>query len=136
MNTAGQTIQGTYDTTHCTYSRSFVDAGNKSEGYQKFLAEGLTRSLVAADAHLANAHVEGDVGLALILGDVDEPGQSALDVSRRTGVVKVAVDVVPLELLGVVRIWIDGVEHAAGGGERAAQRSGTRSNFSSQRTTR
>jgi uncharacterized protein with NAD-binding domain and iron-sulfur cluster len=53
----------------------FVDAGNKSEGYQKFLAEGLTRSLVAADAHLANAHVEGDVGLALIL-DMLVPGPS------------------------------------------------------------
>ena len=53
----------------------FVDAGSKSEGYQKFLAEGLTRSLVAADAHLANAHVEGDVGLALIL-DMLVPGPS------------------------------------------------------------
>jgi hypothetical protein len=41
----------------------FVDASNKSVGYQKFLAEGLTRSLVAANAQLANAHVEGDVGL-------------------------------------------------------------------------
>ena len=53
----------------------FVDAGNKSEGYQRFLAEGLTRSLVAANAHLANAHVEGDVGLALIL-DMITPGPS------------------------------------------------------------
>ena len=53
----------------------FVDAENKSEGYQKFLAEGLTRSLVAANAHLANAHVEGDVGLALIL-DMITPGPS------------------------------------------------------------
>ena len=53
----------------------FVDADNKSEGYQKFLAEGLTRSLVAANAHLANAHVEGDIGLALIL-DMITPGPS------------------------------------------------------------
>jgi uncharacterized protein with NAD-binding domain and iron-sulfur cluster len=53
----------------------FVDAANKSEGYQKFLAEGLTRSLVAANAQLANAHVEGDVGLALIL-DMLIPGPS------------------------------------------------------------
>lgn len=53
----------------------FVDADNKSKGYQKFLAEGLTRSLVAADAHLANAHVEGDIGLALIL-DMLTPGPS------------------------------------------------------------
>jgi hypothetical protein len=28
LNTAGQTIQGAYDGTHCTYARSFVDAGN------------------------------------------------------------------------------------------------------------
>jgi hypothetical protein len=28
LNTAGQTIQGAYDGTNCTYSRSFVDAGN------------------------------------------------------------------------------------------------------------
>ncbi len=28
VNTAGQTIQGTYDGTNCTYSPSFVDAGN------------------------------------------------------------------------------------------------------------
>ncbi len=53
----------------------FVDADNKSQGYQKFLAEGLTRSLVAANAHLANAHVEGDIGLALIL-DMITPGPS------------------------------------------------------------
>ena len=53
----------------------FVDADNKSKGYQKFLAEGLTRSLVAANAHLANAHVEGDIGLALIL-DLITPGPS------------------------------------------------------------
>ena len=53
----------------------FVDASNKSKGYQKFLAEGLTRSLVAANAQLANAHVEGDIGLALIL-DMITPGPS------------------------------------------------------------
>lgn len=28
VNTAGQTIQGSYDGTHCTYSPAFVDAGN------------------------------------------------------------------------------------------------------------
>lgn len=28
VNTAGQTIQGTYDGTNCSYSRSFVDSGN------------------------------------------------------------------------------------------------------------
>jgi len=53
----------------------YVGASTKSVGYQKFLAEGLTRSLVAANAHLANAHVEGDIGLALIM-DMMTPGPS------------------------------------------------------------
>ena len=28
VNTAGQTIRGSYDGTHCTYAPSFVDSGN------------------------------------------------------------------------------------------------------------
>lgn len=28
VNTAGQTIRGTYDSTNCTYAPSFVDSGN------------------------------------------------------------------------------------------------------------
>ncbi len=51
----------------------YVDASNRSEAFQKFLAQGLTRSLVAANAHVANAKVEGDVGIQLILG-LSEPG--------------------------------------------------------------
>ena len=51
----------------------YVDASNRSEAFQKFLAQGLTRSLVAANAHVANAKVEGDVGIQLILG-LAEPG--------------------------------------------------------------
>lgn len=54
----------------------YSDAGNRSEAYQKFLAQGLTRSLVAANAHVANAKVEGDVGIQLILG-LSEPGVNA-----------------------------------------------------------
>jgi len=54
----------------------YVDASNRSEAFQKFLAEGLTRSLVAANAHVANAKVEGDVGIQLILG-LSEPGVNA-----------------------------------------------------------
>lgn len=54
----------------------YSDAGNRSEAYQKFLAQGLTRSLVAANAHVANAKVEGDVGIQLILG-LAEPGVNA-----------------------------------------------------------
>jgi 15-cis-phytoene desaturase len=54
----------------------YSDAGNRSEAYQKFLAQGLTRSLVAANAHVANAKVEGDVGIQLILG-LSEPGVHA-----------------------------------------------------------
>ena len=55
---------------------TFSDAGNRSEAYQKFLAQGLTRSLVAANAHVANAKVEGDVGIQLFLG-LSEPGVNA-----------------------------------------------------------
>jgi 15-cis-phytoene desaturase len=54
----------------------YSDASNRSEAYQKFLAQGLTRSLVAANAHVANAKVEGDVGIQLILG-LAEPGVNA-----------------------------------------------------------
>ena len=55
---------------------TYIEAESHSLAYQKFLAEGLTRSLVAANAHLANAKVEGDVGVQLILG-LSEPGVNA-----------------------------------------------------------
>jgi uncharacterized protein with NAD-binding domain and iron-sulfur cluster len=54
----------------------FLDAANKSPGFQKFLAQGLTRSLVAANAKLANTKVEGDIGLQLIM-DMALPGVSS-----------------------------------------------------------
>ena len=47
---------------------AYVDAGSKSRAYQKFLAEGITRSLVAADARIANARVEGHIGTLLMMG--------------------------------------------------------------------
>ena len=55
---------------------TYIDADNHSEAFKKFLAEGLTRSLVAANAHVANAKVEGDVGVQLIMG-LAEPGVNA-----------------------------------------------------------
>jgi uncharacterized protein with NAD-binding domain and iron-sulfur cluster len=55
---------------------TYIDADNHSPAYQKFLAEGMTRSLVAANARVANAKVEGDVGVQLILG-LSEPGVNA-----------------------------------------------------------
>lgn len=54
----------------------YLDASNKSEGYQKFLAIGLSRSLVAADARKANTKVQGDVGIQLIQ-DAASPGVSS-----------------------------------------------------------
>lgn len=51
----------------------YVDADGHSTAYQKFLAEGMTRSLVAADAHVANAKVEGDIAMQMFLG-MSEPG--------------------------------------------------------------
>jgi uncharacterized protein with NAD-binding domain and iron-sulfur cluster len=50
----------------------FVEAENKSDAYKKFLAEGMTRSLVAADARVANAKVEGHIGTLLMIG-LSEP---------------------------------------------------------------
>ncbi len=55
---------------------TFIGADTRSPGYQKFLAAGLTRSLVAAKARLASARLEGDIGLQLFL-DLGEPGISA-----------------------------------------------------------
>jgi 15-cis-phytoene desaturase len=45
----------------------YVGASGRSKLYQQLLAQGMTRSLVAANAKLANAKSEGDVGLQLIL---------------------------------------------------------------------
>ena len=53
----------------------FLDAGSRSEGYQKFLAQGLSKFLVAADARVTNAKVEGDIVIQLLLG-LAEPGVS------------------------------------------------------------
>lgn len=46
----------------------FVDAGNRSEDYQKFLAEGLSRSLVAAKAQEGSARTIGQIQVRLIEG--------------------------------------------------------------------
>lgn len=46
----------------------YIEADRHSPAYQKFLAEGLTRSLVAANAQFANAKIEGDVGMQLMMG--------------------------------------------------------------------
>lgn len=60
----------------------FVEASTQSEAYQKFLAQGMTRSLVAADAQVANTKAEGDVGLQLIM-DIFRPGISSDRVLNR-----------------------------------------------------
>lgn len=48
----------------------FIDAANKSVEYQKILAEGLTRSLVAMQAQTASTRTVGDILLQLILCNV------------------------------------------------------------------
>jgi len=53
----------------------YSGAAERSDAYKKFLAEGLTRSLVAADARVASAKIEGDVGIQLFLG-LGSPGVS------------------------------------------------------------
>jgi 15-cis-phytoene desaturase len=46
----------------------FVDAANRSPGYQKFLAEGLSRSLVAAKAQVGSARTIGQIQVRLADG--------------------------------------------------------------------
>jgi 15-cis-phytoene desaturase len=46
----------------------FIRADFHSAAYQKLLAQGLTRSLVAANAKIANCKVEGDIVVQLLLG--------------------------------------------------------------------
>ena len=45
----------------------FVGAGQRSAAYQKFLAAGITRSLVAAKAHTASTRTIGDIFVQLML---------------------------------------------------------------------
>ena len=53
----------------------FLGASTRSEGYRKFLVQGLSKFLVAADARVTNAKVEGDIVIQLLLG-LAEPGVS------------------------------------------------------------
>jgi len=46
----------------------FIDARNKSVSYQKYLGEGLTRSLVAMKAEISSTRTVGYINLQLILG--------------------------------------------------------------------
>lgn len=48
----------------------FIGAEGRSEGYQKFLAIGITRSLVAAKAQTASTKTIGDIFLQLLFGIV------------------------------------------------------------------
>src|SRR6516165_10811616 len=54
----------------------FVDADERSESYKKFLAVGLTRSLVASKARRASARTIGDIFVQLLLTVVDPTGGS------------------------------------------------------------
>lgn len=47
---------------------NFIGAENRSEAYQKFLAIGITRSLVAAKARTASTKTIGDIFLQLLFG--------------------------------------------------------------------
>jgi geranylgeranyl pyrophosphate synthase/uncharacterized protein with NAD-binding domain and iron-sulfur cluster len=57
---------------------SFIDAGSRSDAYQKVLAQGNTRSLVAAQAKLASARTVGDMFIQLAL-DILDPLAGAID---------------------------------------------------------
>lgn len=54
----------------------FVGAETRSPGYQKFFANGITRSLVAAKAERASTKTIGDIFLQIMF-DILEPGASA-----------------------------------------------------------
>jgi uncharacterized protein with NAD-binding domain and iron-sulfur cluster len=52
----------------------FIDAKNKSASYQKYLGEGLTRSLVAMKAEISSTRTVGYIDLQLMLGLMCSPG--------------------------------------------------------------
>src|SRR5208337_1817091 len=52
----------------------FVDAKNKSLSYQRYLGEGLTRSLVAMKAEISSTRTVGYIDLQLTLGLMCSPG--------------------------------------------------------------
>ena len=52
----------------------FIDAKNKSVSYQKYLGEGLTRSLVAMKAEVSSTRTVGYIDLQLMLGLMCSPG--------------------------------------------------------------
>jgi uncharacterized protein with NAD-binding domain and iron-sulfur cluster len=54
----------------------FIGAAQRSDAYQKFLAIGATRSLVASQAKLASTKTVGDLGVQLLF-NLAEPGISA-----------------------------------------------------------
>ena len=55
----------------------FIGAGERSPAYQKFLASGITRSLVAAKAREASTRTIGDVFVQLVLTIVNPPAGPA-----------------------------------------------------------
>jgi geranylgeranyl pyrophosphate synthase/uncharacterized protein with NAD-binding domain and iron-sulfur cluster len=50
---------------------AFIDADARSEAYQKLLAQGITRSLVAAKAKMASTRTIGDIFIQLLLDILD-----------------------------------------------------------------
>jgi len=52
----------------------FIDAKNKSLNYQRYLGEGLTRSLVAMKAEISSTRTVGYIDLQLMLGLMCSPG--------------------------------------------------------------
>ena len=56
----------------------FIDASSQSEDYQKFFGHGITRSLVASQAHIANTRTIGNIFLQLVF-DIIDPSVSTSD---------------------------------------------------------
>src|SRR3954449_7468880 len=95
----------------------FVDADRRSPAFQKFLADGLTRTLVAAKAHEMSARTGGSILLQLIFDLTRAGGRADRVLDGPTSEVWIDPWVAHLEGLGVeIRrgMPVEGIQSAAG----------------------
>src|SRR3954447_11352235 len=95
----------------------FADADHRSAGFQKFLADGLTRSLVAARAREMSARTGGSILLQLIFDLTRAGGRADRVLDGPTSDVWIDPWVAHLEGLGVeIRrgMPVEGIQSAAG----------------------
>ena len=96
---------------------TFVDAANRSKAFQKFLADGLTRTLVAARAREMSARTGGTILLQLIFDLMRAGGRADRVLDGPTSDVWIDPWVAHLERLGVeieLGAPVDGIRLAGG----------------------